>query len=320
MKLFVFGSTGDLVKRKVLPALHKFENLKTYVLGRKILDNEQYNNEYCKKCSKEFKLNLNYLQLNLEKEIYSQIKGYLDNSDVNYFYISMPPEFTLNLIRSIIHIRDSGFQIQVLVEKPFGANLKEARLLQKLIKKNKIEEDIYLSDHYLFKESLFNLKESNFNKLKVVSLEELGVEGRVYYDSVGALKDMIQSHFLNIIHKLMKFSDKDVEIKKIKFGQYQDYKKDISKESNTETYVKLDLEIKGREIELETGKKFNKKESFIELDKIKTDISLDNECYCNLFESFFNKRKEKFPTINNSIVNWKIIERIEKNKSEVFLY
>lgn len=320
MKLFVFGSTGDLVKRKVLPALHKFENLKTYVLGRKILDNEQYNNEYCKKCSKEFKLNLNYLQLNLEKEIYSQIKGYLDNSDVNYFYISMPPEFTLNLIRSIIHIRDSGFQIQVLVEKPFGANLKEARLLQKLIKKNKIEEDIYLSDHYLFKESLFNLKESNFNKLKVVSLEELGVEGRVYYDSVGALKDMVQSHFLNIIHKLMKFSDKDVEIKKIKFGQYQDYKKDISKESNTETYVKLDLEIKGREIELETGKKFNKKESFIELDKIKTDISLDNECYCNLFESFFNKRKEKFPTINNSIVNWKIIERIEKNKSEVFLY
>lgn len=320
MKLFIFGSTGDLVKRKVLPALHKFENLETYVLGRKKLDNEEYNNEYCKKCSKEFKLKLNYLQVNFEEDIYFQLKEYVDKKNVNYFYISMPPEFTLNLIQGIINIRDSGFKVQILVEKPFGANLKEAKLLQKLVNIYKLEEDIYLSDHYLFKENLFSLNEINFNKLKLFSLEELGIEGRNYYDSVGALKDMIQSHFLNIMHRLMKFSYKDVEIKDAKIGQYKDYKKEIGRESDTETYVKIELEIKGRKIELETGKKFNKKESFIELDNIKTDISLDNECYYNLFESFFNKRKDKFPTIDNSITNWKIIEKIEKKKSEVFLY
>lgn len=320
MNLFIFGSTGDLVKRKILPALHKFENLNIYVLGRKKLDNEQYNQEYCEKCSKEFKLRLNYKQISFEDEVYLQLYELLSKNEVNYFYISMPPNFQVDLINKILEIKRKGFKIQVLIEKPFGSSLNDAELLQDLIKKNKLEKEIYLSDHYLFKESLFNLKEVEFNKLKIVSNENLGIEKRIYYDSVGALKDMVQSHFLNILHKLINFSESDFEVKLFERGQYKDYEKEIEKESNTETYVKIILNIKDKEIEFETGKKLLKKESFMEIDKVKIDISLNSQCYCNLFESFFNKRKEKFPTIKNSIINWKIIEKINKSKENLFYY
>ncbi|MCX6750207.1 MAG: hypothetical protein NTZ83_02010, partial [Candidatus Pacearchaeota archaeon] len=214
MRLFIFGSTGDLVKRKILPALHEFEDLNVYVLGRKKLNNGQYNEEYCKTCSEKFKLKLNYLQISFEESICSQLNGLLDKEDVNSFYISMPPSFTIDILNKIIEIKKNGFKIQVLIEKSFGSNLKEAEILAKMINKKGIMEEVYLADHYLFKKSILhlNLNKTSFTKLRLVSLEKIGLEGRTYYDSVGALRDMVQSHFFNILHKLVKFSAEEIKI------------------------------------------------------------------------------------------------------------
>ena len=111
MKLFIFGSTGDLVKNKVLPALHEFKDLNIYVLGRKSLDNEQYNKEYCKTCSKEFKLRLNYMQVSFEKSIHKQTEDFLDKDGINYFYISMPPDFIIKILNGILEVKEKGFKV-----------------------------------------------------------------------------------------------------------------------------------------------------------------------------------------------------------------
>ena len=119
---------------------------------------------------------------------------------------------------------------------------------------------------------------------------------------------------------MIKFSEKDVEIIKIEKGQYKDYKKELGKDSNTETYIKINLYIDEKEIEFETGKKFQKKESFMEIDGIKESLNSDITDYVNLFNNFFNNIKNKFPTIEDAIINWKIIENIRKNNLKLNIY
>lgn len=320
MKLFVFGSTGDLVKRKILPALHKFKDLELFMLGRKDLDNQKYNEEYCKKCSEKFKLRLKYMQIEFNKGIYQQLDSFLDKKDANYFYISMPPNFILDLIRKIKEIKENGFPVQILIEKPFGPGLREAARIKKFIKKNALTKEVYLSDHYLFKKNIHSIKKSNFKNLKIVSLEYVGLEGREYYDSVGAIRDMIQSHFLNILQRLVEFSERDIRIISIKLGQYRGYQKELGKKSNTETYAKIKFLLKDKVVEFETGKGYPKKENFIEIDGIRYEIISDDSDYANLFSSFFRQKKENFPDMNQAINNWRVIEKIEKKKPDIEFY
>lgn len=320
MKLFIFGSTGDLVRRKILPALHPFENLHIYVLGRKTLDNEQYNKEQCKICSDEFKSRLNYIQISFEESIYNKIEEFLDKKEINYFYVSMPPNFIIDVLKKVVEVKDKGFKVQILIEKPFGSNLKEAKEINSLIDKNKIRNEVYLSDHYLFKENILFLEKTPFTKMKIVVLEEVGLEGRGYYDSVGALKDMVQSHLLNTLYKINEFGVKDFKVIEFKRGQYKNYQKEIGKKSDTETHVMLRFKIGKNEFEVETGKKHPKRESFIEIDGLKKEIPSHKEDYVKLFSDFFSGKKKNFPTIESAITNWEIIEEIEKNKPEIFFY
>jgi glucose-6-phosphate 1-dehydrogenase len=320
MNLFIFGSTGDLVRRKVLPSLHNFKNLKIYALGRKDLDNDQYRDYYCKECTRNFKENLNYLKFDFNNDFYIQLIPFLDKRNINYFYISMHPEFTLNILKQIKELKNLNFKIDILIEKPFGSSLKEAKILQKYILKNNLRREVFLADHYMFKEVILNLNSIEFKQAELVGLEELGLEGRSYYDSVGALKDMIQSHFMNIAFKMMRFTSKDIRVLEFKRGQYRLYNKELGKLSLTETYVKLTLKIKDKIIIFETGKKFNKKASFIQIDNIKHNLESMNNPYVKMFNDFFKQDSSKFPTIENAINSWKIIEKIEKSRPTLFYY
>lgn len=144
------------------------------------------------------------------------------------FYLSVPPKYYNKMFQNL---SDSGLTVpcnpnmqdskedtlgwtRVIVEKPFGANLATARELEDKLSSLFDESQIYRIDHYLGKEMLQNvllfrfannLLETSWNKSVIESIEifvyeDIGIEGRAnFYDGVGALRDMGQSHLLQML-------------------------------------------------------------------------------------------------------------------------
>ena len=316
MKLFVFGSTGDLVRRKVMKALQDIDrkDLEIYAIGRKNMDEEEYQEFICSDwCVPRFRKSIKYFQVDFDRLNFENFKERLDKTETNYFYISLPPtEYNkiLNFLKDFI-TRD--YKVKILIEKPFGWNLKSALELKRIIDNSKLNGNIFISDHYLFKKNFINLPR-DFDKIKVVSIEKVGLENRVsYYDSVGAMRDMIQSHFLNLVVKNMDFKINPDKINVTDFvkGQYKGYSEELGKKSSTETFVHLKFNYHGKEFEFITGKAFDKKEGFVEIDGRRFLIGEDNS-YIEIFKKFFDFDMSEFPSVGDSVLGWKIIEKIEK--------
>jgi glucose-6-phosphate 1-dehydrogenase len=267
---------------------------------------------------------LDYIRVDFENKDFKKILSFMDKEETNFFYISMPPESTEDILLFLIDVKKKGYKIKVLIEKPFGKSLEHAKKLAQEINNGNLKEDIFISDHYLFKKEILELKNIDFKKLKFVSIEKIGIEGRIgYYNDVGALKDMIQSHFMNVLFRLHKIKDKtSIKLIEKHWGEYGNgsedgYIKELGKKSDTETYVDIKFIIDDREIEFTTGKKFNKKETYLEIDGKKIIIEDENP-YGTLFSKFFKNKKEFFPTIEDSILSWEIISKIKKDR--LFFY
>lgn len=329
MKIFIFGSTGDLIRRKVLPALQSLRknDLEIFALGRRELTNEIYRDFYCKECSENFKKRLKYKRISFEKEkISKSCHDLFDRDKKNFIYISMPPNLIELILISMVKFKRQGFKLSVLIEKPFGNNFEESKKLKKLIDENKL--DVLLADHYMFKKNVINLKKTNFKFLKITSIEEIGIEGRKYYDKIGALKDMVHSHFFNIIFKLVEpeeFSSfKTLDYKRAQYKKGiggKGYNEEIGKKSETETCVKLKIKTKSKEFEFITGKGSNKKISFIKIDDQKIEIDTKGENpYILMFSDFFEGKRKSFPKIKNALFAWKIIEKINTKVPPLIFY
>ena len=322
MKLFIFGSTGDLVKRKVIPALNYVngKDLEVYALGRRELRHEDYQDYVCEGiCKKDFKQKIRYLLLNYNLDNFcDSCLNFLDKKEINYFYIAFPPKLYKKTLISLGKIKKSGFKIKILIEKPFGKNLENAKELIKIIREFNLKKDLFLSDHYLFKENVLNLKKQNFNSTKIISTEKIGLEGRdKFYEDVGVLKDMVQSHLLNILFKFIKNKKrlKKAEIEKFILARCEE----SDKNSKTPTFVYLKFKIKKESIILVSGKFMDKKETTVYIDDKKIEMGELNP-YIILFENFFEGEKKNFPTIKNAIFAWEIIEDLEKKKPEIIYY
>lgn len=334
MKFFIFGSTGDLAKRKIVPALSHIpiHNLEIIALGRRDFVDQTYNEFVCEggMCFNHLDKKPEYNKIEFKDEIICEkCIEKLDKDNINFFYSAMPPQNIEIILEYIGKIKKSGYKVKILVEKPFGEDLESAKHLKYVVQKENLIEDIFISDHYVFKDEILELNKPHFKKIKIVSLEKVGLENRAgYYNNVGALKDMVQNHFLNIIFKLIDNPEedfKDFEIISFKKGQYGDgesigYVKELGEKSNTETFVKILLKTKTKEIEFITGKKFNEKKSFIEIDDKK--IILDNEknSYERLLLDFLSETKTNFPTIDKTILSWEIIEKIQSKKTDLKYY
>jgi len=322
MKLFVFGSTGDLFKRKVIKVLQEIKHLEIIALGRKDLSNEQYFEETCPTCDEEIRKRTKYLQVNFSNKIQCVgCKDYFSKEEVNYFYIALPPSKIVKTLEYINSVKHTGHRVKVLIEKPFGDSLEEAKKIKEFIESEKLEENIFLADHYLFKENIINIKRTKFEELKIVSLEKLGIEKRAFYDDVGAINDMIQNHLLNVLIKIIGFENINlVEIEDVKIGQYKNYSEEIGKKSNTETYAKIILNISNKRIIIETGKNFPKKENYFEIDGEKIGIDYGKDAYLQMLENFLDNKKGRFPSIEQAIECWKIVKKIKEFKSELEYY
>ena len=234
--LIIFGASGDLTKRKLIPALfqlYKQDLLpeKFAVLGasRSELSDDDFRNRADEfipddKNREEFKKLLFYQPVqNNEANDFIPLKERLDELsgsmkiEQNYvFYLSTPPSL-YPVIPKLLCLNglsksDNNFR-RLIVEKPFGTDLKSAKELNQQLLNYFEEEQIYRIDHYLGKETVQNMLVTRFSngifeplwnrryieRVEITSAESLGVEGRGgYYDNSGAMRDMLQNHLLQV--------------------------------------------------------------------------------------------------------------------------
>lgn len=235
--LVIFGASGDLTRRKLIPALYDLFIQKLLpphfgVLGvsRTSMTDEEFRtraNEFLPEgeMRAEFNNLLYYQPVDPSKgEDYPALKNRLESLNKNLetrgnyiFYLSTPPSL-YDVIP--IHLHDHGLSKggngfrRLIVEKPFGTTLSTARKLNVELLKYFEENQIYRIDHYLGKETVQNMLVTRFgnsifeplwnhnyiSRVEITSAESLGVEGRGgYYDSSGALRDMVQNHLLQLV-------------------------------------------------------------------------------------------------------------------------
>ncbi len=235
--LIIFGASGDLTKRKLIPALyHLFkQNLlpeKFAVLGAsrsKLSDNDFRTKveEFLPKDEEldSFKKMLFYQPVLTNtaddliplKNRLQQISADLQIDKNFVFYLSTPPllyEVIPRLLFENKLSKSNKYFRRLIVEKPFGTNLDSAKKLNVNLLNYFGEEQVYRIDHYLGKETVQNMLVTRFSngifeplwnrnyieRVEITSAESLGVEGRGgYYDHSGAMRDMLQNHLMQLV-------------------------------------------------------------------------------------------------------------------------
>ena len=235
--LVIFGASGDLTKRKLIPALYvlykeKLLPKKFAVLGasRTPLSDDDFRKRISEFLPKDensdaFKKMLFYQPVSNDKpEDLIPLKNKLSEISKNFkipknyiFYLSTPPSLygviPHFLCKNGLSKSDKYFR-RLIVEKPFGTDLKSAKELNIKLLNYFNEDQIYRIDHYLGKETVQNMLVTRFSngifeplwnhnyieRIEITSAESLGVEGRGgYYDNSGALRDMLQNHLMQLV-------------------------------------------------------------------------------------------------------------------------
>ena len=230
--LVLFGATGDLSKRKLFPSLYNLERdgrLHVPVIG---VARSDWSDEGFRQHAHDAILATRpdamaavidslCARLDLVAGDYADIATFqtlaetLDrhHSTNAVFYFAIPPSAFPLVIESLetVGLTKRG---RVVVEKPFGRDLASARELNAILHKSFPEERIFRIDHYLGKESVEDLmvfrfsnvllepvwKRNYVRSVQVTMAETIGVEGRgSFYDSVGALRDVVQNHLLQVV-------------------------------------------------------------------------------------------------------------------------
>lgn len=244
--LVIFGSNGDLSKRKLLPAVFKLyienllpDNFVVLGAGSQEKNEEAYRvdvreslNTFANKSISQFPERLEeFLQKvfykkvnNQQEEDFGALKVYIDQLAVDQsltknivFYFSIPPFLyevvAANLVKYGLNNEDDGWK-RIIVEKPFGYSYDTALDLDKKLHNGFHEEQIYRIDHYLGKETVQNIMVTRFSngffepiwnrkyiqRIEITASERIGVGNRGgYYDTSGAMRDMIQNHLLQVL-------------------------------------------------------------------------------------------------------------------------
>jgi len=238
----IFGSTGNLSKRKLLPALYHLEaanrlpdELKIIGFGRRDWGDEQWR-DFVKETltpqvrggfDEEIFARLNqrlyYYKGDLgDKDSFVGLNDRIESTGENFpknvvFYMSIRPaeytQVTKNLANANLLNEEHGWR-RIVVEKPFGYDRESAQMLQNNMMKHLREEQVFRIDHYLGKGTVQNVLVFRFanvmmeplwnrnyiDHIQITHSETVGIEGRAdYFDSAGALRDMIQSHLLQLL-------------------------------------------------------------------------------------------------------------------------
>jgi len=259
--IVVLGASGDLAKKKTFPALfglyrNKFlpNDIKIVGYARTKMDHAEYLRRvrsYIKVPTKEMEEQLDdfctlcsyipgqYDQdesfINLNKHLEDLEKGRKQQNRV--FYMALPPSVFITVSE---HLKKNCYPqngiARIIVEKPFGKDLKSSRELQKALEPDWKEEEIFRIDHYLGKEMVKNIlilrfgneifnatwNRNHIHNVQITFKEPFGTEGRGgYFDEFGIIRDVMQNHLLQVLTLLamerpLSFSAEDIRDEKVR--------------------------------------------------------------------------------------------------------
>ena len=323
----IFGASGDLAKRYLLPAIKNLQNN-------------------------------NYLGavVPISRKDYGNLKDLITGDGEKIFHLAIPPE----AVPSVVEIISNNFgreKVKIILEKPFGVDLQSAQNLISQIDKYFSEDQIYRVDHYLAKQSLQNIvkeewKKNDIAKVEIIASEKIDIEGRVnFYEKTGALKDFVQSHLLEMAAVLLSQSFETAlryealrnlkivcDLQKhecVKRGQYEGYREEVGNpKSLTETFVSINIistdpAWRGVPIILSTGKAFSEKFTEIRIkykdgqEKI-FKIEHEPDAYGRVIRAVLDGNHDLFISSPEILETWRILDAIqktwEKSKDDLIIY
>ena len=271
-QIVIFGATGDLCKRKLIPSLLKLHekkllpnNLKIVGTSRREMSRDDWLwmlGDY----PKDFKERLEWVSTDLTSQ--STLEKLPEADDTTYF-LSVPPE---RYEFAIVNLKQAGLlddpeTSRVIIEKPFGYDYKSANHLQSVVGRYLREKQVYRIDHYLGKDTVNNILTTRFGNIlleplwnreyieevQIFATETIGCEGRSqYYETAGVVRDMLQNHMLQVLSLIAMEAPcrmNAVEIRREKTkvlaatrlgedlicGQYESYRNEEGVDSNSST-------------------------------------------------------------------------------------
>jgi len=242
--LVIFGVTGDLARRKLLPALYNLahegalpERFHLVGVSRRDQTDEVFREQAREAIARfsrrpadpqvldELLAHMQYVTVPFDDiPGYGRLAQALDALDESTglplnrdYYLSTAPEFfpiiTEGLKSAGLH-RHPQADVRIIIEKPFGTDLRSARELQAVVSSVFREHQVFRIDHYLGKETVQNVMALRFanmlfepvwnrnyiDHIQITAAEDIGIGSRAgYYDQAGALRDLVQNHMLQLV-------------------------------------------------------------------------------------------------------------------------
>jgi glucose-6-phosphate 1-dehydrogenase len=293
--LTIFGISGDLARKMTFHALYRLEargKLDCPILGVAIddWDDEKLRGHARKAIGssvgspdedvfKRLAERLTYVQGDYaDPETFERVGEAIDGAERPVFYLEIPPSLFATVVQGL---GKAGLteNARVVIEKPFGHNLTSARALNAELCEVLEEEQIFRIDHYLGKEPVMDITYLRFANsvlepvwnrehvahVQMTIAEDFGVDDRGrFYDAVGAMRDVIQNHALQVLalvgmgpptgnhhdsirDKKLEFfkATRTADPKRYVRGQYEGFRevKEVAPDSTTETYAAVELEV-----------------------------------------------------------------------------
>ncbi len=233
--LVIFGGTGDLARRKIIPGLYRRfiagqmpEGARIIGAARTDYDDKSYR-AFARKAVEKyvhvkkhdgdkidaFIKSLSYYQIDaLGDDGWKDLAKVVRKDVVQAFYFSVGPRLFGELAKRLHKYKIANKHARIVVEKPFGHDLESAQKLNAVLAEFFDEAQIYRIDHYLGKETVQNLMAVRFanilfeplwnaqyvDHIQITVSETVGVGGRgAYYDKSGAMRDMVQNHLMQLL-------------------------------------------------------------------------------------------------------------------------
>lgn len=230
----LFGTKGDLARRKLLPSLYELEKAGLVHEDTKIIGVARYeysldayvsmvrenletfsSEDICEETWTRFAAKLDYVQVDLKScESYQSLQTHVDAARTMVCYLATPPSIYGDICRGLNAADVIDDSVRVVLEKPIGQDLESSRVINDQVAEFFKENQIYRIDHYLGKETVLNLMALRFansifatnwdhncvDHVQISVAESVGIEGRWgYFDDAGQMRDMVQNHLLQIM-------------------------------------------------------------------------------------------------------------------------